>query len=270
MARDSLADHARFWRAGARAYRVDLSVLAVVVMNRRFLWAISALLVGIIAFAFFRPDVMVAPGPVKPTHAAIANDCFACHAPFRSASPVRCVACHKLADIGRSTTKGAPVRHPAKTPVFHQALTEPNCMACHSDHAAPRLTRRTEKPFAHALLKPLIRAQCSACHTPPDTPRHRQNRAQCSTCHSDRAWKPASFDHARYFVLDSNHAVACATCHVGSDYRTFTCYGCHEHQPERIRADHAEEGIGNIENCVRCHRSANGEGGEGRERGGDD
>jgi hypothetical protein len=242
----------------------------VVVTNRFLLWAIGALLFGIIAFAFFRPDVMVAPGPVKPAHAAIANDCFACHAPFRSASAARCIACHKVPDIGRLTTKGAPVRHTVEMPVFHQALTEPNCMACHSDHAEPRLTRRAEKPFVHALLKPAIRSQCSGCHTPPDTPLHRQNRANCSTCHNDRAWKPASFDHARYFVLDRNHAAACTTCHVGPTYETYTCYGCHEHQPAQLRARHAEEGIGNIENCVRCHRSANAEGGEGGERGGDD
>lgn len=241
--------------------------------NRRLLSAIGALLIGIIAFAFFRPDIMVAPGPVRPAHAAIANDCFACHVPFRSASPGRCIACHKLADIGRLTTMGVPVLHAAKMPVFHQALTVPNCMACHSDHAEPRLTRRVEKPFQHVLLKPMLRTECSGCHVPPDTPLHRQNRANCSTCHSDRAWKPAHFDHSRYFVLDRNHAVACTTCHVASTYQRYTCYGCHEHQPARIRAEHSEEGIGNISNCVRCHRSSNGEGGEGREgreRGGDD
>lgn len=241
--------------------------------SRRLLSAIGALLIGIVAFAFVRPDIMVAPGPVMPAHAAIANDCFACHVPFRSADAGRCIACHKLADIGRLTTTGMIVRHAAKAPVFHQALTAPNCMACHSDHAEPRLTRRAEKPFAHALLKPVVRAQCATCHVPPDTSLHRQNRANCSTCHSDRAWKPASFDHGRYFALDGDHAAACTTCHVGSNYATYSCYGCHEHQPAQIRAEHAEEGIGNIENCVRCHRSAKGagdEGGEGGERGGDD
>jgi len=243
------------------------------VTNRRLLWAIGALLIGIIAFAFFRPDIMVAPGQVRPAHAAIANDCFACHEPFRSAAPGRCLACHKLADIGRVTTQGLPVRQRAKTAVFHQALTAPNCMACHSDHAEPRLTRRVEKPFEHGLLKPVLGAECSGCHVPPDTPLHRQNRANCSTCHSNRAWKPASFDHGRYFVLDGNHAAACTTCHAGSTYASYSCYGCHAHQPAQILAKHAEEGIGNVENCVRCHRSANGEGSEGREggeRGGDD
>ena len=71
-----------------------------------------------------------------------------------------------------------------------------------------------------------------------------------------KAWKPATFDHARYFRLDRDHAVACATCHVGNDYARYTCYGCHEHTPARVRAEHAEEGITAFEHCVECHRSA--------------
>lgn len=234
-------------------------------MNRWLLRVIAALVVGIIGFAIIHPESMIAPGPVKPAHAAIAKDCFACHTPFLGASPTRCTVCHKLADIGRLTTRGARIAHAAKTPIFHQSLVEPNCMACHSDHAEPRLTRRADKRFAHNLLKAETRVQCSSCHTPPDTPLHRSNRVNCSTCHNDAAWAPASFDHSRYFQLDRNHAVACATCHPRTDYATYSCYGCHAHQPASLRARHAEEGIGNIENCVRCHRRPDAEGGEGGE-----
>lgn len=237
-------------------------------MNRWLLRVIVVLLLGIIGFAFLRPDVMVAPGAVKPAHSAINKDCFACHTPFLAASPTRCTACHKLPDIGRVTTKGVPVRKSATLAVFHQALVEPNCMACHSDHAEPRLTRRPEKMFAHNLLKPAVRSQCATCHRPPDTALHRANRANCSTCHNDRAWTPANFDHSRYFQLDRNHAVTCAICHPRTDYTTYNCYGCHAHQPARVRAEHAEEGLRDIENCVRCHRRADGEGREGR--GGDE
>jgi mono/diheme cytochrome c family protein len=35
-------------------------------------------------------------------------------------------------------------------------------------------------------------------------------------------------------------------------------------------AEHREEGITNIGNCVRCHRSGDDEGGEGRREGGGD
>ena len=46
------------------------------------------------------------------------------------------------------------------------------------------------------------------------------------------------------------------TCHTGNDYSRYTCYGCHEHTPAKIRAEHQEEGISNFTNCVECHRSA--------------
>ena len=44
----------------------------------------------------------------------------------------------------------------------------------------------------------------------------------------------------------------------------------HEHSPARVAREHEEEGIGNLDDCARCHRSANEHdirGGEGRERG---
>lgn len=46
----------------------------------------------------------------------------------------------------------------------------------------------------------------------------------------------------------------CVTCHKGGVYSTYTCYGCHEHTPAKIRAEHEEEGIRDFENCVECHR----------------
>lgn len=88
----------------------------------------------------------------------------------------------------------------------------------------------------------------------------------CAQCHSTTAWEPANFAHDRLFRLDGDHNVACATCHVGGNTARYTCYGCHEHQPAATIAEHREEGIRNIDNCVRCHRSSS-EGGEGRESG---
>jgi hypothetical protein len=72
-------------------------------------------------------------------------------------------------------------------------------------------------------------------------------------------WKPATLDHDKLFVLDADHNAPCATCHTGGDYSRYTCYGCHAHRPDPVRARHLEEGIQNFENCVRCHRSARGE-----------
>ncbi|HSO78654.1 MAG TPA: class III cytochrome C family protein, partial [Chromatiaceae bacterium] len=54
-----------------------------------------------------------------------------------------------------------------------------------------------------------------------------------------------------------DHQAPCATCHERNDYSRYSCYGCHEHNPEKIRREHIEEGIRDFRNCVECHRTAN-------------
>ena len=236
-------------------------------MSRR--WAliiIAANLLVLTVLVFVYPQHMVAPGPVMTAHAAIGNDCFACHTPFLAAAPTRCIACHTVSDIGRRTTKGVPLPTGGLKQSFHQSLQETDCMACHTDHTGPALTRRVAKPFSHALLRFDVQGQCATCHKPPANAFHRGLTTGCAQCHSSTAWKPARFDHARYFVLAGDHNAPCATCHTTPNYRQYSCYGCHEHKEAPLRAKHAEEGIANITNCVACHRSADGEGREGGRR----
>lgn len=234
-------------------------------MTPRWVWiSIGVGLAAIIALIFVFPHQMVSPGNLKPAHAALQQNCFACHAPLAGASAERCVACHAVADIGRRTTLGELIKRPESRPPFHQTLISQDCMACHTDHPRPRLTHNLVRSFDHALLKPEARAACSTCHNAPRTDFHRGVALPCSQCHGSEAWKPATFDHSRYFKLSGPHDAPCSTCHVGGNLRTFTCYGCHAHQPGQIEAEHREEGIRNIQNCVRCHRSADGEPGEGR------
>ncbi|WP_366939950.1 cytochrome c3 family protein [Novosphingobium sp.] len=215
---------------------------------------------------------MVAPGPVVLEHAAIANDCFACHTPFMGASPDRCTDCHKVAQIGVRTTKGETIPSHGRKVAFHQALAQADCMACHSDHAGPRLVKTAKRIFAHDLLKPEVQTRCAACHRAPATQIHAQAGNSCAQCHTQKAWKPATFNHTRFFALTGPHNAACTTCHTGGKLSTYTCYDCHEHQPGQIRAEHAEEGIRDIDNCTRCHRSASddGDGERGRTGRGDD
>jgi hypothetical protein len=237
-------------------------------MRRWGVWLIVANLCGLIALTFALPHLMVAPGSLIPAHARITTNCFACHTPFRGVSADRCTACHKVADIGVRTTAGAVAKRNGDAVLFHQSLTTPNCMACHTDHSGPQLVKASRQSFAHALLRADVRGQCATCHRAPQTPLHAHAGRNCAACHSQTGWKPATFDHARFFALTGPHLVSCATCHVGGDVSRYTCFGCHQHQPDQVRAQHAEEGIGNIENCARCHRSGSREGGEGREGGG--
>ena len=282
--------------------------------TRRWLrWLIGANLAALLALVFIYPHPMLSPGPLVAAHAELTTDCFACHVPGRGASAARCTVCHLPADIGLRSTHGVKIVQRQVGTAFHQQLSEPDCMACHSDHLGPKLTQRSRKPFTHALLRPEVRTACATCHQapidavhtglavpcsqchkpeawkpagfdhatlspaarlncqtchrPPAGAVHRQIVGNCQQCHAVNGWKPATLDHSRYFVLDGHHNVACATCHAKDDYSRYSCYGCHEHAPERIRAQHREEGIADLENCVRCHRSASGEG--GREGGGE-
>jgi len=325
-------------------------------MTRPWLWlVIVANLIGLIALAFVFPAAMVSPGALEPAHAKLADNCLACHAPFRGAATDRCVSCHALADIGARTTSGAPLEgrtRPAASVSFHQQLTAQRCDSCHSEHG-----RRTERRFSHALLLPATRADCVICHAAPTNAVHRDLRVKCNQCHttehwapatfdhaslasaararcescheaptnavhrdlrvscdkchttehwapasfdhaslpsatlarceschrapadsyhrqittacaqchSPQRWKPSTFDHDKSFALDGDHNTSCATCHTDDDFTRYTCFGCHEHTPANIRAKHEEEGIGDLDDCVKCHRSADGEGGEGGE-----
>lgn len=226
-------------------------------MKRRWLLAlISANLAALLVLVFIYPDLMVGPGQLISAHHEQATDCFSCHAPLRGAASDRCIACHALPDIGLRTSKGAPIPQKSLKTSFHQELVEQNCMACHTDHQGPKLAQRSRKPFSHALLREPVREQCQSCHKSPTDGLHRQITGNCKQCHTQEAWKPATFDHDKLFLLDRDHNTTCVTCHTNNDYSRYTCYGCHEHQPDKVRREHIKEGIQKFENCVECHRSA--------------
>lgn len=224
-------------------------------MSRTLKLLIAGNLIVLAVLAFVFPHLMVGPGKLIPGHQKLEADCFACHASFTGASSPRCVTCHKPADVGRLTTTGQPVTKPLTSTPFHQKLISQDCVACHSDHAGVKRFRQQGR-FDHALLQKDARAQCQDCHKSPTDSLHRQITGNCSQCHNQDKWTPATFDHDKYFALDRDHNTRCVTCHVRNDYSRYTCYGCHEHTPANIRAEHIKEGIREYEKCVECHRSA--------------
>jgi len=211
-------------------------------------------LAALLVLAIFEPHLMVQPGKLIDAHLELTEDCFACHSPFFGSSPEKCVQCHKVADIGLKTTKGLAIEKEQKSVAFHQKLVEEDCIACHSDHKGVQAFKPIGR-FSHELVMQEARERCDSCHHNPGDALHLKIKGNCAQCHTIEGWKPATFEHEKYFRFDRDHDAACEVCHVDTDYSGYTCYGCHEHSRSKIREEHVEEGIRDYEKCVDCHRS---------------
>lgn len=189
--------------------------------------------------------------------------CDACHAEH-ARGPIRTLSFkHELfPDQVRTNCLACHDAERPQTPVHRQATS-----ACGSCHAT---TAWKPARFSHDGLTAEQRPQCATCHAskrPADTI-HTASPAECGTCHSTSAWRPASFDHQRYFRFDRRHPSTCATCHqVAGNFKTYTCYGCHEHTPAKMQAEHRRQQGQNLDQCARCHRSGDEHGAEGGEGG---
>lgn len=126
------------------------------------------------------------------------------------------------------------------------------CASCHN-------TRSWSSgiAFSHDAINQNNKNNCVACHQSPKDNFHSSATNACASCHGLQQWKPSTFNHNRYFVLDQDHNTDCKTCHTQNNFKTYTCFGCHEHNASATLDEHLEEGISNINNCVHCHKSAN-------------
>jgi cytochrome c7-like protein len=181
--------------------------------------------------------------------------CESCHRDYQVAfvaSHVRdwgstCRACHEGSD------RFSAFRHDTVDFRLTGSHVETECAACHTGV-------RTFAAFAGAP------ETCVGCHRGDDA--HRGSYGtDCAACHNTGRWEDADFEHT--FPLDhgGGGVVACRTCHQDMpSFRTYTCYGCHEHAPARVREEHLDEGITDFRNCVECHPT--GTEGEAERRGG--
>jgi hypothetical protein len=223
----------------------------------------------VLTVALRQPHAALSPAALTPAHAGLERDCLACHRLGRGVPDARCVKCHEIARIGLFTTKGDRVAKPDVKTSFHQRLRETRCLACHTEHPGSK-GAEAHAGFTHDMLAPGDRDDCASCHRAPGDALHEGLTGACGACHTTERWKPASFDHAKYWPLDRDHSATCVTCHPGNAFKRYTCYGCHEHDPARVQRQHDEEPVADLDHCVRCHRSPRDrEGHEGGEHGGE-
>lgn len=262
-------------------------------MKKLLVLGIMAVVVGLM---FYFPHLMLNPGQLSAGHQDLESKCASCHEPFWGISSDRCMKCHKPEAIGKDSSGQAKtilfhhllkgkectachtdhngITPAASTTKFDHAilpLAERNlCNSCHvqpadtlHQHVSPSCGNchstsawKSDVKFDHSLILGNLKMNCSACHSMPADEFHAALKNNCSDCHGTNKWVPSTFDHSSYFQLDKDHNVKCVTCHAGTNFKLYSCYGCHEHSESKIRSKHLEEGINNFDKCVSCHKSA--------------
>jgi hypothetical protein len=178
--------------------------------------------------------------PLEGAHRTL--QCDSCHrGGVFAGTPSQCVGCHQANYNATSNPNHAQSGFPT------------TCDNCHTTAAWRPAS------FDHARFFPLEGAhrtlQCDACHrggvftgapsqcvgchqanyNSTTNPNHAQSGfpTTCESCHSTNAWRPAAFDHARFFPLEGAHrTLQCDACHRGGVYAgtPSQCVGCHQTQ----------------------------------------
>jgi len=200
------------------------------------------------------PEEAISPGDLLEKHRHLEESCANCHDTFQGASGEKCAQCHAPDKIGIVQTKDQINGQEKKSLSFHNKLKPDTCTACHREHQG-RLTSNQTIQFSHEMLGHNNVKNCIECHQPPANSMHQKSGQDCTQCHKTTNWASAEIDHSTYFRFDRDHRTACTACHPNSDYKAYTCYGCHEHSPRKIEKEHTKEGIRDYANCAECHRS---------------
>lgn len=188
-----------------------------------------------------------------------------------SGAPITCVTCHP-AGLEAFDLATCTQCHEGHDPAFmleHTTNFGPACLDCHDgtdrmkdfDHARFFVLDGRHADLAcgdcHAdQIFAGTPTECFECHAEPEIHRGVFGLV-CQDCHTTSAWTPASLkvhDFPLGHGLEGGQVSECATCHP-SNYITYTCFGCHEHQPGEMRQEHDEVSFAStpFESCATCH-----------------
>jgi len=192
------------------------------------------------------------------------NDCIGCHqkdydrAHGGSGFPTDCQLCHNT-----TTFDDAEFDHTKASGGF-ELLGAHNTIECSGCHVEPSMDLKFTASDQN---------DCIGCHQNDYDRAHSGTgfSTDCQSCHSLDNWDNAEFtDHdAKFFPIYSgrhqNVWSSCSTCHTDpSNYKTFSCIDCHEHNKTDTDNHHREVSGYTYTStaCYSCHPSGNGEGGD--------
>ena len=220
-----------------------------------------------------------------PHNGQFGQDCSPCHTPVdwksvtfdhsKSAFPlvgghqtVACAQCH-INGVFKGTPTDCYACH-AKDD-HHNGQFGQDCGACHTPDSWSNATFDHSKSAfpltgAHESLQCTqchvnnvfkgVPTSCVGCHVEPAYHKGLFG-TDCATCHNTSGWSPAKFKGGHSFPMNHGGANNCRSCHP-SALRSYTCYSCHNQAD--IASRHKDEGIKNIQNCVKCHPTGSGGG----------
>jgi len=182
--------------------------------------------------------------------------------------PFECADCHQD-DITRFEANTCGECHLEVDAAFtreHAQIFGRDCLGCHTgsgDFSSDFDHSQTSFPLEGKHIKVAckdchtqgitakIESSCYSCHKQDDE--HRGSYGtDCGGCHTPDDWENANFKHTFPINHEKRGGSACQVCHPDT-LQTYTCYGCHEHTPDKIKREHREEGISNYQNCMDCH-----------------
>jgi len=193
------------------------------------------------------------------------------HEHTASGTKFRCADCHPT-DLAHFDETTCAACHAVINATFmrrHVAAFGTRCLLCHHggegtdfDHnklSFPLTGKHAGLPCERCHPSGSFRSaqttprDCVACHAKVDEHKGTFGRG-CGQCHTPDSWKNAKFDHTLFPITHGSEErkATCQTCHP-TGLSSYTCYGCHEHTPARVLADHEGQTLAAQADCVRCH-----------------
>jgi hypothetical protein len=206
--------------------------------------------------------------PLTGHHAAV--DCKKCHIDGKfKGTPTACVSCHAepKSHLGKFGTECKSCHSTATWKIASVPVAALGKTFDHSKTAFPLTGKHTAVACAQCHTDGKFKGTqtaCVACHAEPKVHAGSKLGTDCAKCHTTSTWTGGTlgdFKHAFPVAHGRKNrgASACSVCHAKVDaYATYTCYGCHEHNPAKVARQHKK--VADLDNCVKCHKG-------GRQRG---